>query len=98
MRVDYDPEQGADTRRKFLETYCDTSTLCCFAHFPSPSRGYVKRWGDGFTLRLRHRLIVAVRLLAWNIRQGGGSRLAGIMAALAAPRCRRADPVGIPRR
>jgi hypothetical protein len=35
-------------RRKFLETYCDTSTLCFFAHFPSPSRGYVKRWGEGF--------------------------------------------------
>ena len=48
MRVDYDPAQGAASRRKFLETYCDTSTLCCFAHFPSPSKGYVKRWGDGF--------------------------------------------------
>ena len=48
MRVDYDPAQGAATRRKFLETYCDTNTLCCFAHFPSPSRGYVKRWGNGF--------------------------------------------------
>src|SRR6201985_731515 len=48
MRVDYDPQQGDDTRRKFLETYCDTNTLCCFAHFPSPSRGHVKRWGNGF--------------------------------------------------
>jgi glyoxylase-like metal-dependent hydrolase (beta-lactamase superfamily II) len=48
MRVDYDPQQGIATRRKFLETYCDTSTLCCFAHFPSPSRGHVKRWGEGF--------------------------------------------------
>ena len=48
MRVDYDPAQGAASRRKFLETYCDTDTLCCFAHFPSPSKGYVKRWGDGF--------------------------------------------------
>lgn len=48
MYVDYNPEQGIATRRKFLETYCDTSTLCCFAHFPSPSRGYVKRWDDGF--------------------------------------------------
>ena len=48
MRVDYDPKQGAATRRKFLETYCDTNTLCCFAHFPSPSRGHIKRWGDGF--------------------------------------------------
>ena len=48
MRVDYNPAQGAATRRKFLETYCDTDTLCCFAHFPSPSRGHIKRWGDGF--------------------------------------------------
>lgn len=48
MRVDYDTLQGADTRRKFLETYSDTNTLCCFAHFPTPSRGYVKRWGNGF--------------------------------------------------
>ena len=48
MRVDYDSQQGADTRRKFLETYCDTNTLCCFAHFPTPSRGYLKRWGNGF--------------------------------------------------
>jgi glyoxylase-like metal-dependent hydrolase (beta-lactamase superfamily II) len=48
MRVDYNPAQGAASRRTFLETYCDTSTLCCFAHFPSPSKGYVKRWGDGF--------------------------------------------------
>jgi glyoxylase-like metal-dependent hydrolase (beta-lactamase superfamily II) len=48
MRVDYDPAQGIATRRTFLETYCDTNTLCCFAHFPSPSKGYVKRWGEGF--------------------------------------------------
>ena len=48
MRVDYDPAQGAASRRKFLETYCDTNTLCCFAHFPSPSKGLIKRWGDGF--------------------------------------------------
>ncbi len=48
MRVDYDPKQGIASRRKFLETYCDTSTLCCFAHFPTPSRGYLKRWGEGF--------------------------------------------------
>jgi glyoxylase-like metal-dependent hydrolase (beta-lactamase superfamily II) len=48
MRIDYDPVQSSATRRTFLETYCDTNTQCCFAHFPSPSRGYVKRWGDGF--------------------------------------------------
>ena len=48
MRADYDPAQGTATRRKFLETYCDTATQCCFAHFPSPSRGRIKRWGEGF--------------------------------------------------
>jgi glyoxylase-like metal-dependent hydrolase (beta-lactamase superfamily II) len=48
MRLDYDPQQAVATRRRFLETYCDTDTLCCFSHFPSPSRGYVKRWDDGF--------------------------------------------------
>jgi glyoxylase-like metal-dependent hydrolase (beta-lactamase superfamily II) len=48
MRVDYNPAQGIASRKRFLETYCDTNTLCCFAHFPSPSKGYVKRWGDGF--------------------------------------------------
>ena len=45
---DVDPAQAAVTRRKFLERYCDTSTLCCPAHFPSPSWGRIKRWGDGF--------------------------------------------------
>ena len=48
MRVDYDGKQSSATRRMFLEKYCDTNTQCCFAHFPSPSRGYVKRWGNGF--------------------------------------------------
>jgi len=48
MRVDYNPEQGSATRRKFLETYSETNTQCCFMHFPSPSRGYIKRWDDGF--------------------------------------------------
>ena len=48
MRVDYDPAQAVATRRKFLEDYCDTATLCCMAHFPSPSVSRIKRWGDGF--------------------------------------------------
>jgi glyoxylase-like metal-dependent hydrolase (beta-lactamase superfamily II) len=45
---DFDPVQSGKTRRDFLERYCDTPTLCCTAHFPSPSRMRVKRWGDGF--------------------------------------------------
>jgi len=48
MRVDYDPAQAATTRRGFLERYCDTPTLCCTAHFPAPSVGHIKRWGEGF--------------------------------------------------
>ncbi len=48
MRIDTDPVQAVATRRGFLERFCDTGTLCCFSHFPSPSAGHVKRWGDGF--------------------------------------------------
>jgi glyoxylase-like metal-dependent hydrolase (beta-lactamase superfamily II) len=48
MRADADATLGCKTRRKFLEHYCDTDTLICTAHFPSPSCGHVKRWGDGF--------------------------------------------------
>jgi len=47
-RADSDPQQAAGTRRRFLERYCDTSTLFCTMHFPSPSVGHIKRWGDGF--------------------------------------------------
>jgi hypothetical protein len=45
---DTDRAQAAVTRRSFLERYCDTATLCCTAHFPSPSHGRIKRWGEGF--------------------------------------------------
>ena len=48
MRVDHDPAQGVASRRAFLEKYCDTNTLCCTAHFPSPSVGHIRRWGEGF--------------------------------------------------
>ncbi|WFU72043.1 hypothetical protein [Bradyrhizobium sp. CB2312] len=30
------------------ERYCDTDTLCCTAHFPSPSVGKIKRKGSAF--------------------------------------------------
>lgn len=45
---DVDPVQAAVTRRAFLERYCDTETLCCTIHFPQPSMGRIKRWGEGF--------------------------------------------------
>ncbi|MGJ4949024.1 MBL fold metallo-hydrolase [Bradyrhizobium sp. HKCCYLS20291] len=47
-KFDVDPKQAAVTRRAFLERYCDTATLCCTAHFPSPSVGRIKRNGNGF--------------------------------------------------
>ncbi|MGZ5700600.1 MAG: MBL fold metallo-hydrolase [Burkholderiales bacterium] len=50
MRVDTDRDQGVRTRRAFFEPYCDTDTLCCTMHFPSPSVGYIKRWDNGFKL------------------------------------------------
>jgi glyoxylase-like metal-dependent hydrolase (beta-lactamase superfamily II) len=49
-RGDKDPVKAAATRRGFLERFCDTPTLCCTAHFPSPSVGHVKRWGSGYRL------------------------------------------------
>jgi hypothetical protein len=48
-KFDVDQAQAAVTRRNFLERYCDTETLCCTAHFPSPSTGKIRRWGDGFS-------------------------------------------------
>jgi glyoxylase-like metal-dependent hydrolase (beta-lactamase superfamily II) len=48
-KFDIDPVQAANTRRSFLERYCDTDTLCCTAHFPSPSSGKIRRHGNGFS-------------------------------------------------
>lgn len=45
---DIDGAAAADTRRGFLERFCDTPTLCCMSHFPQPSIGRVSRWHDGF--------------------------------------------------
>jgi glyoxylase-like metal-dependent hydrolase (beta-lactamase superfamily II) len=50
MRLDYDSAQSAETRRKIFDHYCDTSTLFCATHFPSPSTGRVHRWGDGYKI------------------------------------------------
>ncbi|CCD87052.1 putative metallo-beta-lactamase superfamily protein [Bradyrhizobium sp. ORS 285] len=47
-KFDVDPTQAAVTRRAFLDRYCDTPTLCCTAHFPSPSVGRITRKGNGF--------------------------------------------------
>jgi glyoxylase-like metal-dependent hydrolase (beta-lactamase superfamily II) len=48
IKFDVDPARAATTRRSFLERYCDTDTLCCTAHFPSPSVGKIRRKGNAF--------------------------------------------------
>jgi glyoxylase-like metal-dependent hydrolase (beta-lactamase superfamily II) len=48
-RFDVDQAIAASTRRNFLERYCDSDTLCCTAHFPSPSVGKIRREGNGFS-------------------------------------------------
>jgi glyoxylase-like metal-dependent hydrolase (beta-lactamase superfamily II) len=48
-KFDVDQAEAAATRRNFLERYCDSDTLCCTAHFPSPSAGKIRRRGNGFS-------------------------------------------------
>lgn len=43
MRRDFDPLVATATRRDFLARYADTDTLCCTAHFPTPSAGLIVR-------------------------------------------------------
>jgi hypothetical protein len=38
-----------DFAADFMERYCGTDTLCCTAHFPSPSVGKIRRKGNGFS-------------------------------------------------
>jgi glyoxylase-like metal-dependent hydrolase (beta-lactamase superfamily II) len=52
VKFDLDQAQAAATRRNFLERYCDTDTLCCTAHFPSPSAGKIRRKGNGFVCEM----------------------------------------------
>jgi len=48
VRPDFDPSLAGRTRRAFLERYCDTDTLICATHFPSPSFGHIVPHGDMF--------------------------------------------------
>ncbi|MBR0649037.1 MBL fold metallo-hydrolase [Roseomonas terrae] len=48
MRADWDGTLAAKTRRRVLDCACEARTLLCFAHFPSPARARVSRWGTGF--------------------------------------------------
>jgi glyoxylase-like metal-dependent hydrolase (beta-lactamase superfamily II) len=48
MMSDYDSALAGVSRRELFGRFCDTSTLLCTAHFPSPSTARVVRWGDAF--------------------------------------------------
>ena len=48
---DFNPKQSAESRRELFGRFCDTSTLMCTAHFPSPSRGRIVRWRDAFDFK-----------------------------------------------
>jgi glyoxylase-like metal-dependent hydrolase (beta-lactamase superfamily II) len=50
MLSDYDSKQAGESRRSLFGRFCDSSTLMCTAHFPSPSIGRVKRWRDAFDI------------------------------------------------
>jgi len=50
MMSDYDSEQAARSRRALFARFCDTPTLMCTAHFPSPSTGRIVRWRDTFDI------------------------------------------------
>jgi glyoxylase-like metal-dependent hydrolase (beta-lactamase superfamily II) len=50
MMADYDSKQAGESRRALFDRVCDTSTLMCTAHFPSPSTARVVRHQDAFDL------------------------------------------------
>ncbi len=45
---DYDLAAAAETRKTFLNTYCESDSLVLTAHFPSPSIGHIVSRGDGY--------------------------------------------------
>jgi glyoxylase-like metal-dependent hydrolase (beta-lactamase superfamily II) len=48
MLADYDSKQAGQTRRKTFDRFCEEQTIMCASHFPAPSTGRVRRWGDGY--------------------------------------------------
>ena len=45
---DWDAEQAKQTRRTFLDRYCESDTLICTAHFPLPSAGHIIRAEEAY--------------------------------------------------
>ena len=52
-KPDFNREQAVATRRAFMDRYCETDTLICSAHFPTPSIGHFVRHGDAFDFTFR---------------------------------------------
>ena len=48
MRADYNSRQAGQTRRQVFDRFRDEPTIMCITHFPSPSTGRVRSWGDGY--------------------------------------------------
>ncbi len=48
MMADWDSAQAGRSRRSVFGRFCESPTLLCTAHFPSPSIGRIGRAGDGF--------------------------------------------------
>jgi glyoxylase-like metal-dependent hydrolase (beta-lactamase superfamily II) len=48
MFSDYNSRQAGETRRELFDRICETPTLLCAAHFPSPSTGRIVRRADAF--------------------------------------------------
>ncbi len=47
MMSDYDSKIAGETRNRLFSRFCDSSTLICTGHFPSPSSGRITRAKDG---------------------------------------------------
>jgi glyoxylase-like metal-dependent hydrolase (beta-lactamase superfamily II) len=48
MMSDWNSEVAGESRRQLFGRFCDTSTLMCTAHFPSPSTARIVRHKDAF--------------------------------------------------
>jgi len=48
MMSDYDSRQAGATRHAVFDRFCESATIMCASHFPSPSTTRIGRWGDGY--------------------------------------------------
>jgi glyoxylase-like metal-dependent hydrolase (beta-lactamase superfamily II) len=53
-KVDFDPEQGCETRRRFLCDVADSPTLVIGTHFAVPSAGHIRSDGDAWRFVPHH--------------------------------------------